>query len=415
MFGLQRPTTLLTLLAAGASALPSSQWCGHRYRRAKHDIQLYKSTDQAEANYQAAITVNDQTILAMVDSGSSDTWFIPAEGFQCRNTTTGEAEASEDVCGFFGPKIMPDASFESLDEHFNLSYAIGYKLYARTYNARVAIGDIDFPKQKVGLVKWAQASFKANVTGLIGLSYPAIDNLYSGDDGSTDRPCNLIIGANTTGCDEREYSTFMKTLVDSGIKPPVVVFALSRDDTNGGLMSFGGLPQLDDPRVNVTKESVHVTVPIEKPYNVSKLTQYTTTVDGWTYPGAPAGAGKGQYILDTGTVPCIVGKDKAQAFVETFDPPGSCDESMGCIVNCTAVAPAVSVSIGGKEFPMQARDLVVRGPPEAPYCFSGLQPSVTTGQKINILGSLFIRNLLAVFDVGSNEMTLVSRTHYQET
>ena len=112
-------------------------------------------------------------------------------------------------------------------------------------------------------------------------------------------------------------------------------------------MTIGGLPDLRHPQINVTSQSIEVTVPIEKVKDTQRYTYYIVSVDGFHYHGAFAGAGKGQYIVDTGTVQTLMGEKEAKRINALFDPPAHYDKEVGAyVVPCTASAPVFGVEIG---------------------------------------------------------------------
>lgn len=80
-------STAIVLLATGVATLPSPQACSDRYSKAKHIVALYKTAPSGEGNFEADIIVGSQTIRAVLDTGSSNTWFLPGD-YQCLNQTT---------------------------------------------------------------------------------------------------------------------------------------------------------------------------------------------------------------------------------------------------------------------------------------------------------------------------------------
>lgn len=404
----------IALLATSITALPSPEPCISRYPKAKHTLPLYRTSKPAEGNFEADITVGSQTLRAIMDTGSSDTWFLP-QNYQCLNQTTLQPMPS-DQCGYNSTKLIPDASFVEMNEHMNLSYGIGYSLYAVDEYHRISLGGVHVPKQNIGLVEWAAASYPGKASGLVGLAYPALTKAFPGDDPSKDVQCNLSIGADITDCNQKPYSPLLSTIFADRLTPSVFSFALSRSDSSGGLMTIGGIPDLQDPQVNVTKGAAEATVPIEKLKGIKDYTYYMASVGGFQYTGAPKGTGKGQYVVDTGTIQTIIDKENADRFIALFDPPGYKDDTYGYIVNCSATAPDLAVEIGGQTFNFHPPDLILKSDadPTGTLCVSGVQASVSVGKFPPILGSAFLRSVLAVFDVGKTEITFASRVHYKE-
>jgi hypothetical protein len=180
----------------------------------------------------------------------------------------------------------------------------------------VTLGSITIPSQQVSLVNiaaWCVVSaFKPpaqrfvltstsfrdgdNITsGLIGLSYPSITSVFSGNENST----------SSRGHTNITYSPVISTLISDQLIQPLFSLALSRDESqnrNGGILELGGIPDLTDPQVNAS--STFATTPIlEASYFKGLGTQYefyvvqvaAVVVDGYALPG-------NRYVVDSGTV-----------------------------------------------------------------------------------------------------------------
>ena len=180
-------------------------------------------------------------------------------------------------------------------------------------------------------------------------------------------------------------------------------------------MAIGGLPNIHNPQVNITKKATEVTVPIEKldgTQGIPLLPRRRGQEFG--YRGAPAGAAKSQYVVDTGTIPIILGEQGASAIGALFSPPA---QKVGgsWFVYCNSTAPNLGVTIGGKTFKINPKDLVLDGgqTDQPDVCFSGIQGATSAGHFPPILGSVFLRNVLVVFDVGKAQMTFVAREYHE--
>ena len=402
------------LVAVSTALPPPHRPCASRYPRAKHIAPLYRTTVPGLGNFEADIKVGSQTVRAIMDTGSSEIWFMP-DNVECLDPETLQPIAS-DLCGYKGPRLTPSSSFELIpDTHTNLSYASGEGVVAINGYEKVSMAGINVPKQEINLAKTASVTYGGKASGLVGLAYPSLTKSYPGNNASKDVQCPLTIGADKSDCNQQHYSPLFSTIFTDGLTRPVFSFALSRSAPHAGVMAIGGIPDLHDPKVNITKKSVEVTVPIEKYENISDYAWYVTSVDGFSYTGAPAAAGKGQYVVDTGTVPVIIDKENADRFNALFDPPGWYNETIGgYFVQCNATAPELGVSIAGVSFQTNAKDLILSVGADDVGCFSGVQGSTTAAGFPPILGSVWLRSVLAVFDVGKTEMTFVSRPYYQE-
>ena len=73
-------------------------------------------------------------------------------------------------------------------------------------------------------------------------------------------------------------------------------------------------------------------------------------------------------------------------------------------MNCSAQPPVFGVSIGLKIFFVNGLDMIV---PTAPgKCISGVQPN---NGGLTILGDVWMKNVVSVFDVGSAMMRFAAR------
>lgn len=408
-----RNFSFIVLLATSVVAAPSPKRHVNQYAQTEHIIPLYRTDFPATGNFEASIILGNQSVTAMMDTGSSDIWFIQQHS-KCIDTHNKQANAI-DLCGFKGPKLSPSADFHKVpDTHMNDGYANGVGLLSSVAYSQATFGGITVPQQRIGLVESTNFHYNGHASGLIGLGYPVSTQVYPGNGTSMDKPCNISLRASDTDCNQQYYSPLLSTVFAGGLTPPIFSFAISRSATSGGVMAIGGIPDIRSPHINVTKDAVAVTVPNEKIKGRQFLSQYVTTVASLEYAGAPAGAGKGQYAVDTGTVAIVTDNTTARAFNSRFGPPAWYNETIGSyVVQCNATAPDLAVKIGGVSFPVNSKDLILDIASEYPYCGSGMQASAATAST-NLLGSVWLRSVLAVFDVGNSEMFFASREFYQE-
>lgn len=400
------------MLAVESVALPPSHSVARLYPRTKHTLPLYRTGSEYFGNFEANITLGSQNVTAIIDTGSSNSWFM-AQGVLCFNSSTLET-IPDNLCGFNGPRIKPSTSFHEIpNHHTNMSFGSGERIIASVGFENISFGGFEVPKQEIALAKLASPGYDGSASGLLGLAYPAMTNIYPGDDPSTDVSCPIATGANMTGCNQKHYSPLLTTIFANSQLPSVFSLALGRGAPHAGVMAIGGVPDIHDPRVNITKASVQATVPIEKYDGTKDYTYYLTSVDAFHYAGAPIGAGKGQYIVDSGTVPVSIDKENAKRFSALYDPPGWYNETLALfLVQCNATAPKLSVEIAGRSFPFNPMELILEGE-DPDICAAGIQAGVSAPGFPPILGSVWLRSVLAVFDVGKTEMTFASRTHYQ--
>lgn len=145
-------------------------------------------------------------------------------------------------------------------------------------------------------------------------------------------------------------------------------------------------------------------------------------------PEAPPGGsvipadGEGQsivMIVDSGTTINYFPNNIAEAINSAFSPPAEFDPQTGeYYVDCDAVAPRIGITINGTEFFVNPHDMILHNielgddaPPdmETP-CGSGAGSAGADGTYV--LGDVFLKNVLAVFDVGAGEMRFTARENY---
>ena len=390
-------------------------------------VPLYSSSQHY---YSLPVTIGTQTFSLLVDLGSADTWTTEAF-FTCAVGYYGQAPQSECAMGNTFNWQYEDSSVVPLDgEHFWVRYADGDFAQGPMANVLMTIGDTTFA-QEVGIAYTVAWNFGDNVTsGVLGLAYPNSTNKYQGTDFYYDIPCptnsskTLDVGyGETYTCNEQNYDSVNKNLAAS-LDKPYFAMALSRDSSNssnGGSMTFGGIPDVSTPQINAT--GTYSIVPIE-PFasdDTKALRYYVISIDGVTFPTffnstAAAAASStsssslsfstaasdsvvrrsskpkfhlndrrsssmafhplssdasngtsqnpsAQFIIDSGDPFIRLPAPLSQAFNGLFSPPATRYSSYyPWTVNCTTLAytPALSIQIKGESFPINPEDLIVR-------------------------------------------------------
>lgn len=139
-------------------------------------------------------------------------------------------------------------------------------------------------------------------------------------------------------------------------------------------------------------------------------------------PSGPDKPPPGQHsitmIVDSGTTLMYLPDEIADAVNFAYDPPAECDNYGNCFVECSAKAPSISVRINTTDFHINPKDMIVDNvdrsqvvtPPGMKNpCSSGVGPA---GNGMYVLGEVFLKNVLAVFDVGAGEMRFAARENY---
>ena len=394
-----------------SAAAPSHDCYSHSYPISDHNLPLYPPLDIFNGVYAVDVILGNQTLRAVVDIGSSDTWFL-TEDTNCTDFLTLQP-VSADQCGYSGPRWDPTGNFDEIpDVNFNDTFGTGETINGPLGYSKITLGGVTIPKVEISAATYASVGNDpvGNVTGLLGLSYPNATAAYPGTDPFKDAICT---GAANATCGPVRYDNLLTSLFNSSTAPPVFAVALSRSTVSGGIMTIGGIPHPHTPTVNATHGAI-TTIPIEPLDNTTLLVHYYAVVDGFQYTNSSTHAGQGQYVIDTGTSANVLPPAEAAAINALFDPPATLNASIGqYTVPCNATAPALGVRLGGQIFPHNPRDLIIPAPAGGELCFSAIQIS-EAAFPIQLLGGAFLRNVLVAFDVGRTEMTFWSREYYEE-
>ena len=369
---------------------------------------LYPPLLEFNGVYSADIRVGVQTFRVGIDSGSADTWLLTSDT-NC--TALGTLEpVTPDLCGYSGPRYTPDEAFKVIpDVNFNETYGTGETLNGPVGYTELIFGGLTVPKQAISAASYASVGNDpvGNVSGLVGIvAYPKDTTVYPGTDPKKDITCS-----GNSSCGPVPYSPLFSTIFNDNLTKPLFATALSRGKVSGGVLTIGGIPHKDDPYVNVT--DVVATVPIEPYTNTTFLLNYFIGVDEMQYTGAPSNAGQGRYIVDTGTSANTFPAAQAAAINALYSPPAVLNKTINLYtVPCNATVPQLGIKIGGQVFNHNPQDMIVKSPAIDGLCYSAIQTSLAT-LVLPILGATFLKNVLAVFDVGKSEMTFMSRMYYE--
>ena len=205
---------------------------------------------------------------------------------------------------------------------------------------------------------------------------------------------------------------------------PLFSLAIDRG-TSGGLIAIGGLPPVNFFPIFASSPFQYLTM--EDADTSSSVTQYqfyTITVNGFTYEGSehthwsppnfpnpfgpPADPSQVQVIIDSGTTLIFLPTEIADSVNALFDPPAVYSDDEGAyVVDCSAKTPEFGVAIGSQTFFINGQDLILDNGDGT--CISGVDDA---GDSLSILGDVFLKNVLAVFDVGAGEMRFAARESY---
>ena len=122
-----------------------------------------------------------------------------------------------------------------------------------------------------------------------------------------------------------------------------------------------------------------------------------------------------QAVVDTGNWQNLFPQEIASQISAVFDPPAVFDPDQGQYsVACNATPPIhIRVLIGGKMFSLNSIDVIWRDWTGACYLSVNAVES-SGGIALMFLGDAFLKNVVAGFDVGHDEMRFASRLESDE-
>lgn len=229
-------------------------------------------------------------------------------------------------------------------------------------------------------------------SGIFGFAPSAGTSAFPGDD-LTKEPFS----------DDITYTNWIDNAINKGKIAAKFGLALERGDNGGsGQLALGGLPNVD------FNEDALVSVPILKPeingQTSNKFIYYAMQPDGVKLDGESA-VTTWPAIVDSGTTLAYFPTSVAKAINDAYDPPAKFVDSISMFVSeCDATPPDFAITVGGKDFKINAKEMILQNSLKSPAgaCVSGIQ---STGSDIALLGDVFLKNVIAVFDLGKEELS----------
>lgn len=361
--------------------------------------------------YLAPITVGGQTFNVVIDTGSSDTWLIDSD-FDCINPSTG-ASRSESDCKFGPAYTLSPTAVIIQDQNFNISYADGEFLNGDMMYDNVTLANVLVPQQQMGLVDYAAWNGDTVSSGLVGLAGSLLTNAYPGTDPTKDTSSNYI-----------NYDPLFTTMYKHNLTLPIFSIAMQRASanslqSNGGVLAIGGIPNIQH---NLNFVSAYMKISgIDSQTGQNEYQFYTIDIDGWAYSSNKSvlfdtfNTGKARYtpleksstsvIVDSGTSLIYAPASVAQAVAALYSPPATFSSEYGVYtVACNAKPPVFGVVVQKKLLYVNPIDMVIQA--GGGLCVSGVQGD---GGGYTILGDVFMRNVLTVFDLGAAEVRFSAR------
>ena len=367
----------------------------------------------AEFVFATEVQVGGKPYELVLDTGSSDTW-LPTPDFQCARVGTGDI-IPQSECNF-GSTYSPSSTFKSIpDLNYYVKYIDGESLTGTFGTEQVEVAGITVKNQQIALVNNAQWTGDTITSGLLGLAFPAATKAYTGNNYRLDSVSSQKI-----------YNPVFTNMITEGFVPPLFSIALDRNE--GGILAIGGLPPVEffplfasSPFQLLTTSSSD----IENTASSSAYTVYTITTEGFSYEnssasqwsysnfpnpfGEPSDKTQVQVIIDTATANIYLPSGTADAVNALFSPPPlykSNDNNY--YVECNATPPRFGVKIGFETFYINPIDMII--PIADNVCISGVAAIYEGGSSV--LGYTFLKNVLAVYDVGAQMMRFAAREYY---
>jgi Eukaryotic aspartyl protease len=325
-----------------------------------------------EAEFLVDVEIEGSIYKLLVDTGSSDTWIAQSD-FQCLDRRGNEISQAD--CSF--GKTYPGSFEQNNDGTLKIRY--GGNSTAKGYFGKLnlTIAGTTVQDATIALVNETHWNGDGVYSGILGLGFGTLTERYI--DG---------VGVDYDPIFQRMYQ---QDLVSKEM------FSLALNRNTGGYMAFGGLPPVE------YDESSWAKVPIQRrliEHKLPKYDRYWIEVDDVVYKDRNETVTKlakpEMYLVDSGNTQLELPLQTAHDINSLFEPPAAPN---GSSVQCNAIAPNISLSIGGKTFAIDPEDMIQRKMEGG--CFSGVAPaSIRRNREFLIVGNVFLRNVLAVFDLG---------------
>ncbi|SMQ48133.1 unnamed protein product [Zymoseptoria tritici ST99CH_1A5] len=363
----------------------------------------------AGAAYALTVNIDGSDYQVLFDTGSSDL-FLAKHNFVCEDADGAPVEQYQ--CPLrAGPEAFSQGTIE--DQLFNISYGDGSFATGDFGYGTVSYGGITVSRQQYALVNTAYWPHGNNFTsGIIGFAFPNNTAAYY---------------TNPTRNDHGNvpYNPWLFSAIDDGDIVPaqftVGLYRRGKNDTNGspgGFLALGGAPQ----PASLPYTGVWASSPIVPNTNadlgrLGDYLYYSFHPDGFTVngeyiewkPPTQKNIGPVPSVVDSGTPVSQLPLDVIEAIIRTFDPVPFPNPfaNFWYFPPCNATPPEISFRIGGKDFAINPRDVLLDDAlgenPDDGSCLLGFQPLFTSPDDPHpptpIFGANFIRNAVVVHDL----------------
>jgi hypothetical protein len=349
-------------------------------------------------------TFGTQELWTALDTGSADTWVVGAN-FKCANR-------GKNSCKFGPPYDTKSPTFSPLsDQVFSTAYADSSYVTGIMATETVTLGNITVPMQPIGIIDNAKFITDGITSGLTGLGFPSITNAYPKEGTtlpvkSSNRPPHI------------RYNPLFTSMHAKGLVKPFFSIAVPRPNQGLGALGLGGLPGGSIKHTGIFAKARFEYLA----YSAAKATEqpqeykfYAVSASGFKVDGrsSPIETMKTQMVVDTGSTLTMLPEPIVKAYYEawTGEKPKKDWLTQQYLFTCGKTQPPkFGVIFNGQTVWFDARDVVLIA--SGNLCTGAIQPVPSTGQGSNalsILGVAFMKNVVAVFDVGAAEMRFANR------
>lgn len=239
-------------------------------------------------------------------------------------------------------------------------------------------------------------------SGIIGFAYPSLTSAYKGTN-----PANDDVDTNV------HYINWINKAIKQGKTAPVFSCAIERGPNGGGgQVAIGGLPDVEFEH-SFASTPLKIIELTPHPIEQTKYSYYTIIPDGFVLDGQSKSTSI-PVIVDSGTTLLYLPVRLTEAINAAFDPPAVYVEESGVFeTDCNATPPDLAITIGGQDFHISGKELLLHGAvgkdPATGGCVTGVQVGPS---GVSILGDVFLKNVVAVFDIGASQMKFAPHMNY---
>ncbi|CAL5873837.1 uncharacterized protein PFLUO_LOCUS8120 [Penicillium psychrofluorescens] len=353
--------------------------------------------------------------MLLVDTGSSDT-YVMQTGYNCVNSTN-NLVIPESGCLYANKTYHKSKTYRRVpEEMFGVKYGAGLASGLMAYE-QVSVGDVSVNEQKIGISNDSNPMGDGVNSGLLGLGYPALTSAH---------PANHTSNS-TYWRDRLVYNPLLFTMHEQGLIDPYFSLALAHTPQNqstsfGGYLTLGGLPPVNhSSHFSTVQVEITENIPLWYTSGKNVRSYWSTTVNNITYGSSSnnltTNTTSFQAFIDSGNYISYLPPAVIDPINALFSPPATYDSDLGLyVVDCSAKAPKFGLSLGDQTFYHDGSDLIYQT--SEGVCVSSLASSseVSLGDiTLNIIGVPFLKNVVAVFDFGKNEMRFAKKLGSQQS